>query len=206
MSDGLNIAVEAERNRLRRLIWEHRVIVVVTLIVFLIVWEIAGRLTNPLFFAPPSAVATAFWDALFDPEARLLRALLETLSILVPGFVLACVVGVALGVGVLVGAGQAGVVACHALQPDDVAADVGDVQAEAHLRVGGDVGQLRLVGPAVDEDGAVLAGQEPDRDADRLAVRADGGQPDHEVAAQTAQDALAVGLGEVVQEFHGSVL
>jgi NitT/TauT family transport system permease protein len=97
MSDGLNIAVDAERNRLRRLVWEHRVIVVVTLIVFLIVWEIAGRLTNPLFFAPPSAVATAFWDALFDPEARLLRALLETLSILVPGFVLACVVGVALG-------------------------------------------------------------------------------------------------------------
>ena len=39
MSDGLNIAVEAERNRLRRLVWEHRAIVVVTLIVFLIVWE-----------------------------------------------------------------------------------------------------------------------------------------------------------------------
>src|ERR1044072_2712732 len=97
MSDGLNIALAAERSRLRRLVWEHRVIVVVTLIVFLVVWEVVGRLTNPLFFRPPSAVATPFWDALLDPEARLLRALLETLSILVPGFVLACVVGVALG-------------------------------------------------------------------------------------------------------------
>ena len=63
-----------------------------------------SRTTNPL--------VTAFWDALLDPEARLLRALLETLSILVPGFVLACVVGVALGL--LMGRNT---VAYHLLDP-----------------------------------------------------------------------------------------
>lgn len=91
-------AIAAERARIRRLAWAHRLIVVVTLVVFLLAWEVAGRLTNPLFFAPPSAISEAFWQALIDPQARLLHALGETLSILVPGFLLACVLGVALGV------------------------------------------------------------------------------------------------------------
>ena len=97
MTNRQDIAIAAERNRLRRLVWEHRLIVVITFIAFLAAWEIAGRMTNPLFFAPASEVAKAFWQALIDPQARLLHALLETLSILIPGFVLACVVGVALG-------------------------------------------------------------------------------------------------------------
>ena len=98
MTDIADTAVRAEQARVRRLSWEHRLIVVTTLTGFLLIWEFVGRLTNPMFFAPPSEVFSASWNALIDPEARLLRALLETLSILVPGFVLASILGVALGV------------------------------------------------------------------------------------------------------------
>jgi NitT/TauT family transport system permease protein len=112
MTELTDKTLTAERARLRRLAWEHRIIIVATLLVFLAVWEVVGRLTNPLFFAPPSAIADAFWQALSDPQARLLRGLLQTLSILVPGFVAACVVGVTLGV--LMGRS---VLAYHVLDP-----------------------------------------------------------------------------------------
>jgi NitT/TauT family transport system permease protein len=51
-----------------------------------------------LFFAPVSDVMREFWKELIDPRARLLNGFLETLSVLIPGFVIACVLGVALGV------------------------------------------------------------------------------------------------------------
>ena len=41
----------------------------VTLIGFLTLWEIAGRLSNPLFFAPVSDVLREFWLGLLDPRA-----------------------------------------------------------------------------------------------------------------------------------------
>jgi ABC-type nitrate/sulfonate/bicarbonate transport system permease component len=91
-------AARAEAERVRRARIERFVIIVVTLIGFLAAWEIAGRLTNPLFFAPVSDVMREFWKELIDPRARLLNGFLETLSVLIPGFVIACVLGVALGV------------------------------------------------------------------------------------------------------------
>lgn len=90
-------ALVAERGRLRRLVWERRLIVCVTGATFLAIWEVIGRYTNPMFFAPPSAVFMALWQALADPEGKLLYALSQTLSILVPGFLVACFLGVALG-------------------------------------------------------------------------------------------------------------
>jgi len=112
MTDNIDKALAAERARFRRLGWERRLIIVVTLIVFLLAWELVGRLTNPMFFAPPSAVFDAFVHAVADPEARLLHALLQTLSILVPGFLLASFLGVALGV--LMGRSN---IAYHILDP-----------------------------------------------------------------------------------------
>jgi hypothetical protein len=53
-----------------------------------------------------------------------------------------------------------------AFQAHDVAADVGDVKYEAHLRVGRDVAQLLLLRPAVDQDRLAVAQQEPDREGD----------------------------------------
>src|ERR1700735_5519751 len=72
-----------------------------------------------------------------------------------------------------------------AVDPDDVPADVGDVEPQRHLRVLPDVAQLGLARLAVEQDRLVLfTEQEPHWDALRLPGRTDGGQPGHEVAPQ----------------------
>jgi ABC-type nitrate/sulfonate/bicarbonate transport system permease component len=109
---ALSNAAQKELLGIRRLKLERRVITVATLICFLSVWEIAGRLTNPLFFAPVSDVINEFWKALVDPRGRLINGLLETLGILVPGFIIATILGIALGV--LMGRNN---LAYHALDP-----------------------------------------------------------------------------------------
>jgi NitT/TauT family transport system permease protein len=98
MNVPADIAAQAELERARRLHRERQIVIAVTLVVFLAAWETVGRLTNPLFFAPVSDVAREFISALLDPRARLLHGLVETLSVLVPGFVIAAVLGVAFGV------------------------------------------------------------------------------------------------------------
>ncbi len=90
--------VRAELARSRRTKIERIVLIILSLVGFLCAWEIAGRLTNPLFFAPVSEVLREFWTELFDPRARLINGLFETLGVLVPGFIIASVLGVALGV------------------------------------------------------------------------------------------------------------
>ena len=47
-------------------------------------------------------------------------------------------------------------------EADDVAAEVGDVEAERDAWVLGDVAQLRLAGLAVDQDRVVVLDEEPD--------------------------------------------
>jgi NitT/TauT family transport system permease protein len=91
-------ALRAVRAQLRRAKIERVVIVTVTLAAFLAAWEIAGRLTNPLFFAPVSEVLVQFWRQLVDPSHSLLNGFMETMAILIPGFVIACILGVALGI------------------------------------------------------------------------------------------------------------
>ena len=65
-------------------------------VVFLLLWEVVGRLTNPILFAPPSRVAGAFVE--LTASGRLPQALLVTLQSLAAGFVLAVVSGLAIGV------------------------------------------------------------------------------------------------------------
>jgi NitT/TauT family transport system permease protein len=72
--------------------------ITVTFAALMLAWELAGRMVNHLFFAPVSEVAAEFLKAIVDPRARLLHALLETLSLLIPGFVIASFAGIAIGV------------------------------------------------------------------------------------------------------------
>ena len=89
---------QAEIARYRRLKIERAALTVAAFVVFLAVWEIVGRLSNPFFFAPVSEVMRAFVVAVLDPRQELLHGFFETLSVLVPGFILASVVGVAVGI------------------------------------------------------------------------------------------------------------
>lgn len=68
-------------------------------VVFLGLWELFGRLSNPILFAPPSRVAQAFASLVASGE--LPSAMAVTVSTLAVGYVVSAVVGI--GVGVLVG-------------------------------------------------------------------------------------------------------
>ena len=65
------------------------------LVVFLILWEILGRLTNPILFSPPSRVLVGLGELL--ATGRLQRAFLITGNALTVGFLLSVVVGLPLG-------------------------------------------------------------------------------------------------------------
>lgn len=64
-------------------------------VVFMVLWEILGRLTNPILFSPPSRVARGFVELLAD--GRLQRAFLVTMNALSVGFLASVVVGIPLG-------------------------------------------------------------------------------------------------------------
>jgi len=70
----------------------------ITFVLLMSVWELVGLLTNPLFFAPISDIVVELVKAILDPRERLLTAFFQTLSVLVPGFVIASVLGVAIGI------------------------------------------------------------------------------------------------------------
>lgn len=70
----------------------------ITFVLLMSAWELVGRMTNPLFFAPISDIVVELVKAILDPRERLLTAFLQTLSVLVPGFVIASVLGVAIGI------------------------------------------------------------------------------------------------------------
>ena len=63
--------------------------------IFLVVWEIYGRRTDPILFTYPTAVAVAFWQLLVSGE--LVKQLLVSLSALAVGFGASLVLGVTLG-------------------------------------------------------------------------------------------------------------
>jgi ABC-type nitrate/sulfonate/bicarbonate transport system permease component len=76
----------------RSLVWAIRL---TSIILVLGAWEIIGRRVNPLFMSYPSAIAVAAWRLLKSGE--LLSALWSSLEILLLGFVIASIIGVALG-------------------------------------------------------------------------------------------------------------
>jgi ABC-type nitrate/sulfonate/bicarbonate transport system permease component len=98
MTPAENAALDAMQARLQRSRIDRLVIVTATLVGFLLLWEIAGHLTNPMFFAPVSEVVVQFWRQLLDPSHSLLNGFVETLAVLVPGFVIASILGVLLGI------------------------------------------------------------------------------------------------------------
>jgi ABC-type nitrate/sulfonate/bicarbonate transport system permease component len=95
---AVDTALRAVRARIRRSRTERVVIVAATLAAFLSLWEAIGHLSNPMFFAPVSEVLASLWKQIIDPSHGLLDGFLETLAILVPGFAIASLLGVALGV------------------------------------------------------------------------------------------------------------
>lgn len=68
----------------------------IAFVVFLIAWEVGGRLANPILFAPPSRVAEAFVE--LTSSGRLPQALLVSLQSLAAGLVLSLVTGLAIGI------------------------------------------------------------------------------------------------------------
>ncbi|HWH79709.1 MAG TPA: hypothetical protein VNT76_20155, partial [Candidatus Binatus sp.] len=52
--------------------------------IFLLLWEVYGRRTDPILFTYPSAIAVAFWQLLKSGE--LIRQALVSLSALAAGF------------------------------------------------------------------------------------------------------------------------
>jgi ABC-type nitrate/sulfonate/bicarbonate transport system permease component len=69
---------------------------IIAFVVFLLAWEYVGNQIDPLLFAPPTAVITAFVELVASGE--LLRASLITLNALIVGFLLSVAVGVPVGV------------------------------------------------------------------------------------------------------------
>lgn len=84
------------RRERRWSLYDHpNVIRVASVLVFVTLWEIYGRRTDPLLFTYPTAIARAFVALLVSGE--LVRQLLESLSALAAGFALSLLLGVALG-------------------------------------------------------------------------------------------------------------
>jgi NitT/TauT family transport system permease protein len=72
-----------------------RLVTAGTIVVLLVIWEIAARQVNPILAAPPSAVFKALVSMIGD--GTLPQALLESGQPFVAGYLLAIVVGVPLG-------------------------------------------------------------------------------------------------------------
>ena len=84
------------RHERRWSVYDHpNLIRTVSVIVFLILWEIYGRRTDPILFTYPTAIAVAFWKLLISGE--LAHQLLVSLSALAAGFGASLVLGVILG-------------------------------------------------------------------------------------------------------------
>ena len=98
MTPAEDTILHAVRARIHRARIERILIVAATFVAFLLVWEFVGHLTNPMFFAPISEVLIAFWQQIVDPGHNLFNGFVETLVVLVPGFVIASILGMALGV------------------------------------------------------------------------------------------------------------
>lgn len=82
----------------RRRWWRDpdRVLPTAAVLVFLLTWELLGRASDPILFAPPTRVAGAFYD--LTASGRLPRAMLITLNAFTVGFLLSVVVGIPFGV------------------------------------------------------------------------------------------------------------
>jgi ABC-type nitrate/sulfonate/bicarbonate transport system permease component len=81
---------------LRKVVSARVLLPVAVAVVFLSAWEILGRLSDPILFAPPSQVYLAFVDLVKSGQMQ--SALAVTLNTLLVGFTVSAVIGIALGV------------------------------------------------------------------------------------------------------------
>jgi ABC-type nitrate/sulfonate/bicarbonate transport system permease component len=73
-----------------------RVLPIVSVIVFLIIWEIVGSHQNPILFTTPKNVVKAFWD--LSSDGKLGPAFVTSMTDLGIGYGLAIVVGILIGI------------------------------------------------------------------------------------------------------------
>jgi ABC-type nitrate/sulfonate/bicarbonate transport system permease component len=66
-----------------------------SIVIFLAVWEIFGRRSDPILFTYPTAIGAAFWQLLASGE--LIKQLAGSMSALVVGFAASLILGVILG-------------------------------------------------------------------------------------------------------------
>lgn len=81
---------------MRRIIRNKGVLPVVSVIVFLLLWQAFGSTVNPILLATPTSVGDAFVQITRD--GSLGPAFLHAMAVLASGFALAAVVGIALGI------------------------------------------------------------------------------------------------------------
>ncbi len=72
------------------------VVKLVTFVIVLAAWEIAGRFVNPLFLSSPSAIFSAFIELVRSGELG--TALMSSIFAFAIGILLSCVVGITIGV------------------------------------------------------------------------------------------------------------
>ena len=88
---------------LRRIIHNKAVLPIVSVVVFLILWQAFGSTVNPILLATPTAVGNAFVE--ITKDGSLGPAFLHAMAVLASGFALAAVVGI--GLGILMGRSEA---------------------------------------------------------------------------------------------------
>jgi ABC-type nitrate/sulfonate/bicarbonate transport system permease component len=82
--------------RLRHLLMSPNAIRTVSVAVFFVFWEVAGRRMDPIFMAPPSAIFQASIELLKSGALR--KAMVESLWPFAVGLVLTVVIGILLGI------------------------------------------------------------------------------------------------------------
>ena len=96
VSEGLAPPTAVRRSNGARAVWMMRVAPIASVVVFLIIWQIVGASVDPILFATPTAVASAFWKLLTDGE--LAPAFGQAMLDLAIGYSLAIVVGITVGI------------------------------------------------------------------------------------------------------------
>ncbi|HUC61586.1 MAG TPA: ABC transporter permease [Alphaproteobacteria bacterium] len=79
----------------RRRTFPRWAVTLASLVVAIGLWEVFGRLVNPIFGSYPSAIAVAFWQLV--ENGKLATALAQSLQPFVAGYLLAILVGVPVG-------------------------------------------------------------------------------------------------------------
>jgi ABC-type nitrate/sulfonate/bicarbonate transport system permease component len=84
-----------QRGPIRRFLFRPLVLPILSVVLFLAIWQIFGSQINPILLATPSAVAVAGWNLI--TTGVLGGAFLHAMEVLLVGFGIAAIVGIAVG-------------------------------------------------------------------------------------------------------------